>query len=120
MCKAIEGADGGAKFKEDVWSRHGGRGGINRVLQDSAVWEKAGVNVSVIYGVMPLEAYRAATAELKPGPIPFFVAGISSTNPVVVGGCSWLVSCCWVVVGGCSWLAVVVDCAINPFVMFFW
>ena len=49
MCKAIEGVDGGAKFKEDVWSRVGGGGGISRVLQDGAVWEKAGVNVSVIY-----------------------------------------------------------------------
>ena len=28
---------------------------------------------------------------------------------MVVGGCSWLASCCWVVVGGCSWLAVLVD-----------
>ena len=27
---------------------------------------------------------------------------------MVVGGCSWLASCCWVVVGGCFWLAVVV------------
>ena len=82
MCKAIEGADGGAKFKEDVWSRPGGGGGISRVLQDGAVWEKAGVNVSVVYGVMPPEAYRAATAtaELKPGPVPFFAAGISSVN----------------------------------------
>ncbi|KAL0008695.1 hypothetical protein SO802_010197 [Lithocarpus litseifolius] len=80
VCKAIEGADGGAKFKEDVWSRPGGGGGISRVLQDGAVWEKAGVNVSVVYGVMPPEAYRAAsaTAELKPGPVPFFAAGISS------------------------------------------
>ena len=28
---------------------------------------------------------------------------------MVVGGCSWLASCCWVVVGGCSWLAMLVD-----------
>ena len=28
---------------------------------------------------------------------------------MVVGGCSWLASCCWVVVGDCSWLAVLVD-----------
>ncbi|XP_050280093.1 coproporphyrinogen-III oxidase 2, chloroplastic-like [Quercus robur] len=77
VCKAIEGADGGAKFKEDVWSRPSGDGGISRVLQDGAVWEKAGVNVSVVYGVMPLEAYRAATAsaEVKPGPVPFFADG---------------------------------------------
>ena len=38
---------------------------------------------------------------------------------MVVGGCSWLASSWWVVVGGCSWLAVVVDCAIDQFVVFF-
>ncbi|KAK7840047.1 oxygen-dependent coproporphyrinogen-iii oxidase, partial [Quercus suber] len=74
VCKAIEGADGGAKFN--------GSGGISRVLQDGAIWEKAWVNVSVVYRVMPPEAYRAATAiaELKPGPIMFFVARISSVT----------------------------------------
>ncbi|KVH91390.1 Coproporphyrinogen III oxidase, aerobic [Cynara cardunculus var. scolymus] len=85
VCAAIEAADGGGKFKEDVWSRPGGGGGISRVLQDSGVWEKAGVNVSVVYGVMPPEAYRAAkpanaadNGNLKPEPVPFFAAGISS------------------------------------------
>ncbi|XP_010260773.1 PREDICTED: coproporphyrinogen-III oxidase 1, chloroplastic [Nelumbo nucifera] len=81
VCAALEAADGGAKFKEDVWSRPGGGGGISRVLQDGAVFEKAGVNVSVVYGVMPPEAYRAARGENsaeKPGPVPFFAAGISS------------------------------------------
>lgn len=81
VCAAIEAVDGGGKFKEDVWSRPGGGGGISRVLQDGAVWEKAGVNVSVVYGVMPPEAYRAAKpagSEEKPGPVPFFAAGISS------------------------------------------
>ncbi|KAK4279024.1 hypothetical protein QN277_016790 [Acacia crassicarpa] len=81
LCSALEAVDGGAKFKEDVWSRPGGGGGISRVLQDGAVFEKAGVNVSVVYGVMPPEAYRAAKAapaDQKPGPVPFFAAGISS------------------------------------------
>ncbi|KAM0030374.1 putative coproporphyrinogen oxidase [Helianthus debilis subsp. tardiflorus] len=86
VCAAIEAADGGAKFKEDVWSRPGGGGGISRVLQDGAVWEKAGVNVSVVYGVMPPEAYRAANpaanaaenGNFKPEPVPFFAAGVSS------------------------------------------
>ena len=32
-----------------------------RLLQGGNVWEKAGVNVSVVYGSMPPEAYRAAT-----------------------------------------------------------
>lgn len=83
VCDAIEKADGGGKFKEDVWSRPGGGGGISRVLQDGAVWEKAGVNVSVVYGVMPPDAYRAAKAaavDQKPGPVPFFAAGISSVR----------------------------------------
>ncbi|KAK6118550.1 hypothetical protein DH2020_047706 [Rehmannia glutinosa] len=82
VCSAIEAVDGGAQFKEDVWSRPGGGGGISRVLQDGAVWEKAGVNVSVVYGVMPPDAYRAAkpteNGNVKPGPVPFFAAGISS------------------------------------------
>ena len=38
---------------------------------------------------------------------------------MVVGGCSWLASCCWVVVGGCSWLVVVVDCARSVCGFFF-
>lgn len=83
VCQALERADGVGKFKEDVWSRPGGGGGISRVLQDGAVWEKAGVNVSVVYGVMPPEAYRAAKAaasDQKPGPVPFFAAGISSVS----------------------------------------
>lgn len=83
VCAAIEAVENGSKFKEDVWSRPGGGGGISRVLQDGAVWEKAGVNVSVVYGVMPPEAYRAAkptsdNGDVKLGPVPFFAAGISS------------------------------------------
>ncbi|XP_020578695.1 oxygen-dependent coproporphyrinogen-III oxidase, chloroplastic-like [Phalaenopsis equestris] len=81
VCAAIEAEDGVGKFKEDVWSRAGGGGGISRVLQEGGVWEKAGVNVSVVYGMMPPEAYRAAKGGdslEKPGPVPFFAAGISS------------------------------------------
>lgn len=85
----------GAKFREDAWIRPGGGGGISRVLQDGNVWEKAGVNVSVVYGSMPPEAYRAATggtsanggATNKAGRIPFFAAGVSSVSiPVCVLG----------------------------------
>lgn len=84
VCAAIEAVDGG-RFEEDVWSRPGGGGGISRVLQDGNVWEKAGVNVSVVYGNMPPEAYRAAKGEgsgggEKAGPVPFFAAGISSVR----------------------------------------
>ncbi|XP_024519752.1 coproporphyrinogen-III oxidase 1, chloroplastic isoform X1 [Selaginella moellendorffii] len=82
VCDAVEAVDG-SKFRQDVWTRPGGGGGVSRVLQDGNVWEKAGVNVSVVYGTMPPEAYRAAKADTsvtkdKAGRIPFFAAGISS------------------------------------------
>ena len=84
ICDAVEAIDG-SKFREDVWVRPGGGGGISRVLQDGNVWEKAGVNVSVVYGTMPPEAYRAATSNNaapldKAGRIPFFASGISSVR----------------------------------------
>eukprot|EP00897_Mesotaenium_endlicherianum_P010716 jgi/Mesen1/9673/ME000674S09281 len=87
ICAAVEEVDG-CKFRQDSWVRPGGGGGISRVLQDGNVWEKAGVNVSVVYGTMPREAYRAATGSAASAPpkgspdddgrIPFFAAGISS------------------------------------------
>jgi coproporphyrinogen III oxidase len=79
ICSAVEELDG-QKFQEDAWTRPGGGGGISRVLQGGNVFEKAGVNVSVVYGQMPPEAYRAATGEQGSGKemIPFFAAGISS------------------------------------------
>lgn len=57
ICKAIEEVDG-KKFHQDAWTRAAGGGGISRVLMGGNVWEKAGVNVSVVYGTMPPEAYR--------------------------------------------------------------
>eukprot|EP00274_Cyanoptyche_gloeocystis_P001455 CAMPEP_0196657552 /NCGR_PEP_ID=MMETSP1086-20130531/24129_1 /TAXON_ID=77921 /ORGANISM="Cyanoptyche gloeocystis , Strain SAG4.97" /LENGTH=344 /DNA_ID=CAMNT_0041990733 /DNA_START=249 /DNA_END=1283 /DNA_ORIENTATION=- len=74
----------GTKFRTDAWSRPGGGGGISRVLQNGNVFEKAGVNVSVVYGIMPPEAVRAASLKHKGGEpqskdnVPFFAAGISS------------------------------------------
>lgn len=59
ICAAISEIDG-KKFHQDAWTRPGGGGGISRVLEGGNVWEKAGVNVSVVYGSMPPEAYRCA------------------------------------------------------------
>ncbi|KAL6659285.1 hypothetical protein ACP70R_003325 [Stipagrostis hirtigluma subsp. patula] len=86
VCAALEAVEGGgARFREDAWTRPGGGGGISRVLQGGRVFEKAAVNVSVVYGVMPPEAYRAARPDAaaaaggeKAGPVPFFAAGVSS------------------------------------------
>lgn len=85
ICAQVEAIDG-TKFREDYWVRDNGGGGISRVLQGGAVFEKAGVNVSVVYGTMPPEAVKAASERgvtrdvgYKPGePVPFFAAGISS------------------------------------------
>lgn len=82
IVSAIEDVDG-VKFRQDAWTRPGGGGGITRVLQGGNVWEKAGVNVSVVYGSMPAEAYRAAVGhDIKnlqnSDRVPFFAAGISS------------------------------------------
>lgn len=85
ICEQVEALDG-TKFKEDAWVRANGGGGISRVIQKGNVFEKAGVNVSVVYGTMPPEAVKSASARgvtrdvgYEPGePVPFFAAGISS------------------------------------------
>lgn len=86
ICKAIEEVDGEGKFREDAWVRESGGGGISRVLSGGKVFEKAGVNLSVVYGTMPQEALKAATERgvdrakgMKPGErVPFFACGLSS------------------------------------------
>ena len=85
ICAQVEAIEG-ISFHEDAWVRENGGGGISRVLQGGKVFEKAGVNVSVVYGTMPPEAVAAASARgvtrdvgYEPGePVPFFAAGISS------------------------------------------
>jgi coproporphyrinogen III oxidase len=53
ICAAIEAADGTAKFREDAWQRPGGGGGRSRVMEGGAVFEKAGVNFSEVFGDFP-------------------------------------------------------------------
>ncbi len=55
ICAALEMLDGGARFHEDLWRREGGGGGRTRILIDGAVFEKAGVNYSEVYGQMSEE-----------------------------------------------------------------
>ena len=52
ICKAIEVVDGKALFREDEWQRAEGKGGggLTRVMQHGNVFEKGGVNTSVVYG----------------------------------------------------------------------
>jgi coproporphyrinogen III oxidase len=79
ICAALAAVDGGI-FKEDSWQRAGGGGGRSRVLQDGAVFEKAGVGVSVVYGTLPEEAARAmGGGQSLDGPedLEFFATGVS-------------------------------------------
>jgi coproporphyrinogen III oxidase len=51
ICKAIEQLEeDGHTFSEDQWQREEGGGGRSRVLEDGAVFEKAGINFSHVHG----------------------------------------------------------------------
>lgn len=50
ICTALEQEDGGAKFFEDKWERPEGGGGKTRVIANGNVFEKGGVNTSVVFG----------------------------------------------------------------------
>lgn len=80
ITKAIQEIDGGAEFFEDAWVRETGGGGMSRVLANGKVWEKAGVNLSVVHGTMPQEALKAATergTDRGEGDVPFAACGLS-------------------------------------------
>ncbi|XP_030640272.1 oxygen-dependent coproporphyrinogen-III oxidase, mitochondrial [Chanos chanos] len=82
FCKALEEVDGG-KFRVDRWQRKEGGGGISCVMQDGKVFEKAGVNVSVVYGNLTEEAARQMRSrgkvlKGKDGKLPFRAMGVSS------------------------------------------
>jgi coproporphyrinogen III oxidase len=50
ICAALEEADGKAKFFEDQWVRPEGGGGKTRVIANGNIFEKGGVNTSVVFG----------------------------------------------------------------------
>ncbi|KAL4709749.1 hypothetical protein ACJJTC_005552 [Scirpophaga incertulas] len=79
-----------AKFKVDRWKRNEGGGGITCVLQDGRVFEKAGVNISVVSGKLPpsaVQQMRSRGKKLNSEELPFFAAGVSAVihprNPMV-------------------------------------
>ena len=69
------------KFRVDRWTRPQGGGGVTCVMQEGTTFEKAGVNVSVVHGVLPVNAVkemRHRGKDLPEGELPFLAAGISS------------------------------------------
>jgi len=73
ICEALEAADGGSKFEEELWERDGGGGGRTRVFQDGNVIEKGGVNFSAVHGVLPESVRKAFKVESEA----FFATGVS-------------------------------------------
>ncbi len=73
ICAAVEASDGIAKFTEDAWNRPEGGGGKTRVISNGAVFEKGGVNTSVVYG----EVTDAMRSQLKINGHSWFAAGLS-------------------------------------------
>ena len=74
ICHALETCDGQTRFREDLWQREGGGGGRTRILENGAVFEKAGVNFSAVEGVLPEEfAKKIGGGEGRE----FFATGVS-------------------------------------------
>src|SRR5947208_12730758 len=73
ICAAVERLDGRASFREDTWQRPEGGGGRTRILTDGAVFEKAGVNFSEVYGQLSPEFAGQLPGEGRD----FTAAGIS-------------------------------------------
>ena len=53
ITQALEKVDGTARFQEDIWDRPEGGGGRTRVIENGAVFEKGGVNISGVHGELP-------------------------------------------------------------------
>ena len=83
IVEALEDVEGGAKFRRDTWQRPAGGDGISCVLQDGKVFEKAGVNTSIVYGTLPRAAIQKMRVNHKALSDPdidsleFFAAGLS-------------------------------------------
>ncbi|MEO6813608.1 MAG: oxygen-dependent coproporphyrinogen oxidase [Ginsengibacter sp.] len=83
ICAALEASDGKAKFIEDEWQRKEGGGGKTRVITGGNVFEKGGVNSSVVFG----DVSDAMKMQLKIDGAKWFACGLSlvlhPVNPFV-------------------------------------
>lgn len=83
ICAALEQADGKATFIEDQWQRAEGGGGKTRVISNGLVFEKGGVNTSVVSGPVT----DMMRSQLKINGHSWFACGLSlvihPSNPFV-------------------------------------
>lgn len=73
ICAALEACDGKAKFIEDKWERAEGGGGKTRVIANGNVFEKGGVNTSIVFG----DVTEAMKTQLKINGAKWFACGMS-------------------------------------------
>ena len=73
ICSALERLEPEARFRNDPWERPGGGGGLTRVIEGGAVFEKGGVNTSAVHGPLPERMARTLGVDAAP----FFATGIS-------------------------------------------
>ncbi|MEO6313339.1 MAG: oxygen-dependent coproporphyrinogen oxidase [Chitinophagaceae bacterium] len=74
ICAALEKEDGKARFIKDNWDRPAGGGGSTRVISNGAIFEKAGVNTSVVHGAVSQQMQQQLQSE---GAASWFAAGLS-------------------------------------------
>ena len=83
ICAALEASDGKSKFIEDAWQRPEGGGGKTKVISNGNVFEKGGVNTSVVFG----NVSEAMKMQLKIDGDKWFACGLSlvlhPVNPFV-------------------------------------
>ena len=74
ICDSLEQIDGKAKFNEDKWERsENGGGGKTRFIENGNVFEKGGVNSSVVFG----DVSDAMRSQLKIDGSKWFACGLS-------------------------------------------
>jgi coproporphyrinogen III oxidase len=64
LCNTLATLDGGADFTRDEWTREAGGGGDSRVLVDGSLFERAGVNFSLVHGTSLPPAATAQRPQL--------------------------------------------------------
>ncbi|WP_431472492.1 oxygen-dependent coproporphyrinogen oxidase [Nonlabens sp. SCSIO 43208] len=69
----LEKLDGVASFKQDLWEREEGGGGRSRVIENGAVFEKGGVNISAVHGPLPVSMQNY----FKVNDVDFYATGLS-------------------------------------------
>ncbi|RYY29627.1 MAG: oxygen-dependent coproporphyrinogen oxidase [Chitinophagaceae bacterium] len=83
ICSGLENADGKERFAEDLWDRTEGGSGKTRVIASGNVFEKGGVNTSVVFG----DVTPAMSKQLNIQGDKWFACGVSivihPANPFV-------------------------------------